>query len=179
LLHSDFPHQQADFRRFRADFPHPAPGAGIAARKRGRALSSLHLAVGVGVLASNLVAGLWGGIAWLRSIPTVGFWYALRVAQAAVVVQVALGGLLLLSGREADSGLHYLYGVLPLLISLLAEGARAGAAERELVGLDFESLPKARQRSIAEAIVRRETGIMAVSALVIFGLALRAATTGI
>jgi hypothetical protein len=95
------------------------------------------------------------------------------------VLQVALGAVLLLSGREADSGLHYLYGVLPLLISLLAEGARTGAAERELVGLDFESLPKARQRAIAEAIVRRETGIMAVSALVIFGLALRAATTGI
>ena len=142
-------------------------------------MSSVHLVIGTGVIASNLLAGLWGGVAWLRSIPTVGFWYALRAAQAAVVVQVALGAILLLSGREADSGLHYLYGVLPLLISLLAEGARAGAAERELVGMDFESLPKARQRAIAVAIVRRETGIMAVSALVIFGLALRAATTGI
>jgi hypothetical protein len=142
-------------------------------------LNDVHLVVGVAVLASNLVAGLWGGIAWLRSVPTVGFWYALRAAQAAVVLQLAIGALLLLSGREAESGLHYLYGVLPLLISLLAEGARAGAAERELVGLDFESLPQTRQRTIAEAIVRRETGIMAVSALVIFGLALRAATTGI
>jgi hypothetical protein len=46
------------------------------------------------------------------------------------------------------------------------------------VGLDFESLPRGRQHQIAMAIVRRETGIMAVSALVIFGLALRAATTG-
>jgi hypothetical protein len=141
-------------------------------------LSDVHLVVGIAVLASNLVAGVWGGVAWLRSVPTVGFWYALRTAQAAVVLQVAVGAILLLSGREADSGLHYLYGVLPLLISLLAEGARAGAAERELVGLDFESLPKGRQHQIAMAIVRRETGIMAVSALVIFGLALRAATTG-
>ena len=33
-------------------------------------------------------------------------------------------------------------------------------------GLDFESLPSERQRLIALAIVRRETGIMAVSALV-------------
>jgi hypothetical protein len=68
------------------------------------------------------------------------------------------------------------YGVLPILVSLLAEAARAGAAERELTGLDFESLPRDRQRLIALAIVRRETGIMAVSALVIFLLALRAAT---
>jgi hypothetical protein len=141
-------------------------------------LTGLHLAVGVLVLATNLAAGLWGGIAWLRHIPAVGFWYALRVAQVAVVLQVAIGATLLLSGHEADSGIHYLYGVLPLGVSLLAEGARAGAAERELVGLDFESLPQARQRAIAMEIVRRETGIMAVSALVIFGLALRAATTG-
>jgi hypothetical protein len=141
-------------------------------------LTEVHLVVGVTVIAANLLAGAWGGIAWLRSQPTVGFWYALRVAQVAVVLQVTLGAILLLSGHEASTGLHYVYGVLPLLISLLAEGARAGAAERELVGLDFESLPRVRQQTIAAAIVRRETGIMAVSALVILLLALRAATTG-
>ena len=141
-------------------------------------MTDVHLAVGILVIATNLVAGVWGGVAWIRSVPTVGFWYALRVAQAVVVLQVAVGSILLLSGREADSGLHYLYGLLPLGVSLLAEGARAGAAERELVGLDFESLPRARQRAVAGEIVRRETGIMAVSALVIFGLAVRAATTG-
>jgi hypothetical protein len=141
-------------------------------------LTEVHIVVGVTVIAANLLAGAWGGIAWLRSQPTVGFWYALRVAQVAVVLQVTLGAILLLSGREASTGLHYVYGVLPLLISLLAEGARAGAAERELVGLDFDSLPRARQQVIAAAIVRRETGIMAVSALVILLLALRAATTG-
>jgi hypothetical protein len=141
-------------------------------------VTDVHLTVGIFVIASNLVAGVWGGVAWLRSVPTVGFWYALRTAQVAVVLQVALGAILLLSGREASSGLHYLYGVLPLGISLLAEGARAGAAERELEGLDFESLPKSRQQAIALEIVRRETGIMAVSALVILGLAIRAATTG-
>ena len=137
---------------------------------------AVHLTVGIVVIAANLLAGVWGGIAWLRREPAVGFWYALRVAQVAVVLQVGLGAILLLSGREAN-GLHYLYGVLPILVSLLAEAARAGAAERELTGLDFESLPKERQRRIALAIVRRETGIMAVSALVIFLLALRAATT--
>ena len=138
---------------------------------------TVHLVVGITVIASNLAAGGWGGIMWLRREPSVGFWYALRVAQVAVVLQAALGAILLLSGHEAASGLHYLYGLLPVGISLLAEAVRAGAAERELVGLDFESLPKERQRGIALAVVRRETGIMAVSALVIFLLALRAATT--
>lgn len=137
---------------------------------------TVHIVVGVAVIATNLVAGAWGGIAWLRQVPSVGFWYALRVAQGAVVLQVGLGALLLVAGREGN-GLHYLYGVLPIVVSLLAEAARAGAAERELTGLDFESLPPQRQRLVAMAIVRRETGIMAVSALVIFLLALRAATT--
>jgi hypothetical protein len=139
---------------------------------------AVHLTLGIAVIAANLVAGAWGGIAWLRRQPSVGFWYALRVAQVAVVLQVGLGAILLLSGREASSGLHYIYGVVPVGVSLLAEAARAGAAERELTGLDFESLPRSRQHSTALAIVRRETGIMAVSALVIFLLALRAATTG-
>ena len=137
----------------------------------------IHIAVGIAVIAANLIAGGWGAAAWIRRQPSVGFWYALRVAQVFVVLQVGLGAILLLSGREAPSALHYLYGVLPLFVSLLAEGVRAGAAERELVGLDFESLPRDRRRLIALEIVRRETGVMSVSALVIFLLALRAALT--
>jgi hypothetical protein len=138
---------------------------------------TVHLIVGVSVLVTNLAAGAWGGIAWWLQRPAVGFWYLLRVAQAAVVLQVMLGAILVLSGHQAIDDLHYVYGVLPLLVTLLAEGARAGAAERELTGLDFDSLPRERQRLIALAIVRRETGIMSVSALVVFLLALRAAGT--
>lgn len=140
-------------------------------------MTEIHLIVGVSVVALNLAAGAWGGLAWLAGRPSVGFWYALRAAQVAVVVQVGLGGLLVFSGREAVDGLHYVYGILPLAVSLFAEAARAGAAEREVGEEDFEALPRDRQRTIALAIVRRETGIMSVSALVIFGLALRAATT--
>lgn len=139
-------------------------------------MDTAHLIGGVAVLATNLVAGAWGGAAWLRRIPSVGFWYALRVAQLAVVVQVLLGAALLLSGREAD-GLHYVYGVLPLVVTLIAEGIRSGVAEHELAGLDFESLPRDRQRLVVDAIVRRETGVMAVSALIVLFLALRAAGT--
>ncbi len=126
------------------------------------------------MIAANLGAGVWGAGAWYLRRPSVGFWYLLRFAQLAVVLQVALGGLLLLLGREA-ADLHYVYGVLPLLVSLLAEGARSIANEHELEGLDFDALPRERQAAVAAAIVRRETGIMAVSALVILGLALRAA----
>jgi hypothetical protein len=105
------------------------------------------------------------------------FWYVLRSAQALVVLQLLLGTLLVLAGNVAPGDLHYVYGILPLAVTLLAEAMRAGASERELVGIDFDSLPVDRQRRFAGAIVRRETGIMAVSAWVVFFLALRAAGT--
>jgi hypothetical protein len=140
--------------------------------------ADLHMWTGLAVVFSSLVAGLWGGAAWLLRRPTVGFWYAVRVMQALILVQILLGGVLLVSGREPPEGLHYVYGLLPLLVSFLGEGARATVAERELAGLDFDALPEDRRRSIALAITRDETGIMTLSALVIFGLALRAGSVG-
>jgi ABC-type phosphate transport system auxiliary subunit len=139
-------------------------------------MSEVHLVAGVSLLALNLIAAAWGGVAWLRDHASIAFWYLLRAAQVSVLVEVLLGSLLLAAGHEAD-GLHYLYGVLPLPVSLLAEAARTGAAEREIGDLEFETLPADRQRSIALAIVRREMGIMTVSCIVIFFLALRAAGT--
>jgi hypothetical protein len=136
----------------------------------------VHIAVGIALIVTNLVAGVWGGVAWLRNRPTVGFWYALRVAQVTVVLQAMLGLILVFLNHEADD-LHYLYGALPLLISFLAELTRVGAAQQELGELDFKSVPEERQREIAMAIVRREMGIMSVACLVILFLALRAAGT--
>ena len=141
-------------------------------------MAEVHLVVGCSLIALNLVAFAVGGVAWLRARASVNFWYLLRAAQVSVFIQAMLGGLLVLTGHEPDESLHYLYGILPLVISFLAEGARAGAAQRELGELDFEALPAETQQSLALAIVRREMGIMAVSCGVIFFLALRAASTG-
>jgi heme A synthase len=129
------------------------------------------------VIALNLAAFAVGGIAWYRDRASISFWYLLRAAQAAVFLQVMLGGLLVFTGHEPDDSLHYLYGILPLVVSLLAEGARTGAAERELGDIDVEALSPDAQQSLALAIVRREMGIMAVSCGVILFLALRAAGT--
>lgn len=140
-------------------------------------MAAVHLVVGCAVIAFNLAAFAAGGIAWLRERPSVPFWYLLRVAQGAVFLQAMLGGLLVFTNHEPPDELHYLYGILPLVVSLLAEGARAGAAERELGDVDLESLPARSQQAIAHAIVRREMGIMAVSCGVILFLAIRAAGT--
>ncbi|HET9593899.1 MAG TPA: hypothetical protein VFP17_13395 [Solirubrobacterales bacterium] len=137
----------------------------------------LHIAVGVCLIALNAAAGLIGGIAWYRDRPSINFWYLLRAAQVSVFVQALLGGLLVVTSHEPKEGLHYLYGILPLLVSFIAEGARADAASREVGETDYENLPQADQEALALAIVRREMGIMAVSCGVIFFLALRAAGT--
>jgi len=140
-------------------------------------VESVHFIVGIGVLATNAVAGIWGAAAWLRNRPSVGFWYALRTAQVAVVLQAGLGVTLLALGHVAPDDLHVIYGVAPIVVSFSAEAIRSGVAERELTGLDFDALPADRRRAIAAVIVRRETGIMAASALVVLFLALRAAAT--
>lgn len=140
-------------------------------------MEAAHLIAGVAVLAANLLAGAWGAADWFRNRPSVGFWYALRFAQVTVVVQVLLGLGLLVLGRQPPADLHVLYGVLPLLVTFLAEGIRAGVPAHELTGVDFEALPRERQRLLAAAIARRETGVMAASALIVLFLALRAAGT--
>jgi hypothetical protein len=137
----------------------------------------IHLLVGLALISLNLVAFAVGGIAWIRRESSIPFWYLLRAAQVSVFIQALLGGLLVFTGRESPDDLHYLYGILPLVVSFIAEGARAGAAERELGDLDFESLDGDTQQEIALAIVRREMGIMAVSCGVILFLGLRAAGT--
>jgi heme A synthase len=138
---------------------------------------AVHVVVGCAVIVLNLVAFAIGGIAWYRDRSSVRFWYLLRAAQVAVFLQVMLGGLLVFTNHKPDDNLHYLYGILPLVVSLIAEGARTGAAERELRDVEIETLSPEQQQSVALAIVRREMGIMAVSCGVILFLALRAAST--
>jgi heme A synthase len=137
----------------------------------------LHIAVGVCLIALNAAAGIVGGIAWYRDRTSIPFWYLLRGAQVSVFVQALLGGILVVTNHEPKEGLHYLYGILPILVSFIAEGARADAAQREVGETDYENLPQADQEALAFAILRREMGIMAVSCWVIFFLALRAAGT--
>src|SRR6476469_2682576 len=104
-------------------------------------MAGVHLVVGCALILLNLAAFAVGGIAWIRAQASVPFWYLLRAAQASVFLQVLLGGLLVFTGHKPDSDLHYLYGTLPLVVSFIAEGARAGAAERERRDIDSAALP--------------------------------------
>jgi hypothetical protein len=142
---------------------------------KGRFLTEVHVAVGFVVLALNAAAAAWGGIAWLRRDPSTGFWYVLRAAQASVVVQAALGGVLLLQGEDTD-GLHLFYGLAPLVVGFLTEGMRVQAAQVELADVDdLEALERREQVLLARRVVMREMGVMTIGTLMIVTLSLRAA----
>ena len=137
------------------------------------------MGAGIAVLVANGAAGAWGAAAWLRGAPSVWFWYLLRVAQAAVVVEVVGGLLLLARGETAPDGLHVAYGLSPLVVTLVSEGLRVGAAQRELEAVaDLDALDRAEQVAIARRVALAEMGVMTVGALLILTLALRAYQTG-
>lgn len=139
--------------------------------------------IGTAAIVLNGLACIYGAWRWWRLAPkSVWFWRLVRVGQAAVVLEAALGGILELVGRKAP-GLHVLYGVLPVLVSLIAEQLRIASAQMVLDSKGHESaqavgrLPEAEQRSIVVTILRREVGVMTLAALVVVVLLVRAAGT--
>jgi hypothetical protein len=139
------------------------------------------MALGIAVLAANLVAAGVGAATWLkkRARWSIVFWPLLRVAQAVVAAQVLLGLLLAASGETAPDGLHIVYGISPLVVSLGSEAMRAGVAARELEGVeDLEALERPEQVALAKRVALSEVGVMTIGALLIVTLALRAYQTG-
>jgi hypothetical protein len=147
----------------------------------GHSLSGFHAAVGIAVLVTNLVAAVWGAIGWARkdARASIVFWPLLRLAQATVVVQVVLGLLLVARGESAPDGLHIVYGLAPLVVSLVSEGMRVAVAQHELEQVeDLDALARSEQVALAKRVALGEMGVMTVGALLILTLALRAFQTG-
>ncbi len=139
----------------------------------------------VGILCIALVGGAaaWGAWCWYRTRQSALFWRLLRAGQAAVVVEAALGGILVAMGRK-ETSLHLIYGLLPLAVSFVAEQLRIASAQAVLDARGLESaaavgeLPETEQRVIVISIVQRELGVMVLAALVMLILLIRAAGTG-
>jgi hypothetical protein len=141
----------------------------------------VHVALGLATTVLFAAAGVLGAWRWYRVEPSGMFWKLLRAAQAVLLLEVLDGGLLLALGRSPSDDLHYVYGLLPLAVSFVAEQLRIAAAETVLAARGYDSAqavgsaPGAEQQSVVLAIVRRELGVTALAALVITGLLLRAA----
>jgi hypothetical protein len=146
-------------------------------------------AVVVGALALaalNALSGSLGAWLWYRASVAHGasvFWVSLRVGQVAALVYAIAIGALAAEGKYSSEHLFYLYALLPLAVAFVAEQLRIASAQTILDQRGLESstavgeLPQAEQHELVAAILRREIGVMALSALVVVFLALRAAST--
>lgn len=131
----------------------------------------------------NALPALLGAWRWYRGEPSQGFWVLLRVGQGSVLVLAILAGSLAVAGHYSSDRLFYLYALLPLAVAFVAEQLRVAAAQTILDQRDIPNaqavglLGESEQHAVVAAIVARELGIMALSALVVVFLALRAAGT--
>jgi hypothetical protein len=141
----------------------------------------------IAVAALNAIAGLLGAWLWYDGDPSEraarGFWRLLRAGQGAALVLALAAGSLAAAGNYSTNHLFYLYALLPLAVAFVAEQLRVASAQTILDQRELEDaravggLPESEQRKVVRDIVRREIGVMALSALVVVFLALRAAGT--
>ncbi len=135
-------------------------------------MPQIHELVGFAVVGIFAIGWLWGLAAWIaRRGPGHGYWVWLSVAQVTAALQALLGIILLLLGHRVHAPgtlggvLHYVYGLLPLLLFVVAHVvARSGNAS--LVGFD-------ERRPIRPWVP------FAWAAFICFGLASRALMTGL
>jgi hypothetical protein len=151
-------------------------------------LTDAVVAGALAVATLNAVSGLLGAWLWYRHGRSTrravqAFWVLLRIGQASALIYALAVGVLAAAGSYSSDRLFYLYALLPLAVGFVAEQLRVasaqmildrrGLADAQAVG----SLSEGEQRGIVAEIVRREVGVMGLSALVVVFLALRAAGT--
>jgi hypothetical protein len=140
------------------------------------------------VAALNAVTGLIGGWIWYRGGEGGGraatsFWIMLRVGQGSALTLAVAAGSLAAAGKHPSEDLFYLYALLPLAVAFVAEQLRVTSAQTILDQRGLENaqavggLPEQEQQALLATVLRREIGVMALSALVVVFLALRAAGT--
>jgi hypothetical protein len=146
------------------------------------------VAAALAVATLNALSGVLGGWVWYRGAPAADraagvFWVLLRVGQGSALTLALAVGSLAAAGKYASDHLFYLYALLPLAVGLLAEQLRVASAQTVLDQHELKdaaavgALPAREQRRIVAEIIRREVGVMALSALVVVILTLRAAGT--
>jgi hypothetical protein len=151
-------------------------------------MTSAVVAGALAVAALNAISGVLGAWLWYRGGPldersSNAFWVMLRVGQGSALTLAVAVGSLAAAGKYSNVDLFYLYALLPLAVGFVAEQLRVVSAQTILDQRGLEdaaavgTLPEEEQRGVVAAIVRRELGVMALSALVVVFLALRAAGT--
>jgi subtilisin family serine protease len=133
--------------------------------------------------ALSAAAALVGAWAWWQVRPLRGFWVLLRASQAAAVAVALVAAVAAAGGERPDDGLFWIYALIPIGVNVVAEQIRVLAAQSVLDARGIENAQAlaaysdADQQSVVFAILRREIGVMTLTAGVICFLALRAMGT--
>jgi hypothetical protein len=131
----------------------------------------------------NAVAAMWGAWRWWTVEPSPTFWVLARLGQAAVIGLALISGVFAATGWQPADGLYWVYALVPVAVAFVAEQFRVTSAQTVLDARGLEDaqavgrLDETGQRSVVRAILRRELGVVALSAGVIAFLALRAVGT--
>jgi hypothetical protein len=152
---------------------------------RDASMSARELAVwgALALAAFDGVVGLFGALRWYRAAPSREFWLGVRGGQALALAYAGLAGVRILDHQRPAQSIYYLYALLPIAVGFVAEQLRLVAADQVLSARDLDdaqqvaTLPQEEQQAIVLAILRREMGVMALAAVVVCVLALRAAGT--
>lgn len=133
-----------------------------------------------GLSAAAFLVGAW---AWWQVRSAGVFWVLVRGSQAAAAVLAAVAGVTAALGSRPDDGLFWVYALIPIVVNVVGEQLRILSAQSVLDARGIESAQAlgrrtdAEQRSVVVAILRRETGVMTLTAAVVGFLALRALGT--
>jgi hypothetical protein len=121
-------------------------------------MPTVHKAIGFAIVGLAAVLPLWGLVALIiKREPNRWFWRALAILQAVLVLQLVAGIVLLATGHRLPSLLHFLYGaVFPAIVLAVAHIIGRGLDDEEDTWKVF-----------------------AVAGFFLFGLTLRALTTGL
>lgn len=137
----------------------------------------------IAVASINTLAalvGLWG---WWRWETPRAFWVLARAGQLSTTVLAGVAAVAFLSDFKPDDNLFWLYLLLPIAVSIIAEQLRIASAQTvlDLHGLEDAQavgrLPEDEQQAIVLEIVRRETLVLALAGVVIAFLAFRVVVT--
>jgi hypothetical protein len=129
------------------------------------------------------VAAVVGAVCWWLVRQSRAFWVLVRAGQAVAIGQALVAGMLALLSFDPADGLYWLYALLPVAVGFFAEQLRIISTEQVLDRLGLEGsravreLHEERQRSVVVSILRREMGVMALAAVVVCFLAVRAVAT--
>lgn len=136
------------------------------------------------VAALGVLGALAGAWAWWQGSRERAFWILWRATQLATTLLAAVALIVFVSGYKPASGLFWLYMLLPIAVSIIAEQLRVASADAVLSSRELDDaaavgeLPENEQQLIVVTIAHRELAVAAVACIVIAFLALRVLATG-